>query len=305
MTPSGPLMHRRRQLARTLVALVALAVTLTSALVAGGARSADRPGSIVFVRGHAVWTMRADGTGAHRLRRNIDVSELAWSSDGRKLAFLTADGISVMDAAGKRVTTVFTPGEDLSAPRSPTWSPDGQTIAFTAYSNDDRDIWLVDVAGKNLRRLALTPGRFETQVDWSPTGGRLAVTDGGWVSDIWVVNTNGAYLRILTPGRLEGLDPDWSPGGRRIAYTRWSGTGYENEIVVVGADGRSRARLTNNVEDDRNPSWSSDGRKITYQRMYPLQGYPAEIRVVNPNGTGARLLTGNAWEPAWQPVPLP
>src|SRR3972149_3972474 len=87
-----------------LVAVVGLAGTLGPAVLVGGARSAsEASGLIAFARLDGVYVMRADGSGARPLWRGSWApsawpTDVAWSGDGRRLAFATSGAIRVMNA---------------------------------------------------------------------------------------------------------------------------------------------------------------------------------------------------------------
>ena len=116
-----------------------------------------------------VFTMFADGNGRANLTNNpADNSGPAWSPDGKQIAFTsTRDGrpqIYVMPApgggpdanAGGSAPRRVSQGE--AADFSPTWSPDGNWIAFASYRGGSTDLYMMDLSGGNVTRLTQTGG---------------------------------------------------------------------------------------------------------------------------------------------------
>ena len=139
--------------------------------------SSDRDGGYF-----AIYVMDADGKNQIQLTDHpVDDEDPSWSPDGQRIAFArlrrideTQDGwhvtsaIYVMDADGKNQTqlTDYT----LSA-WDPSWSPDGQRIAFD--SARDGSIYVMDADGKNQTRLTDHPAT-DWNPSWSPDGQRIA-----------------------------------------------------------------------------------------------------------------------------------
>jgi len=307
-----------RHLGVWLVVLIGLAVALASALLVGSARSAShaQEGLIAFKRSDGIYLMRPDGSHVRPLKRArgspvAHALDLEWSPDGSRLAFAAEDTIWAMDADGSDLVRFALP-EGATAAMSPTWSPEGREIAYTAYQEGDRDIWVVSADGSEQRRLVRTPDAWEAGVDWSPSGGKLAVVSDGWVPRLWIMNADGTNRQRLTgrgsTGRVfEAFEPEWSPDGRRIAFAGDMGSGYD--IYVIGLDGRPAVRLTTNFAvPDRSPTWSPDGRRIAFTRLSGLTDRSQEIHVMNADGTEAKRLTKNKVaerSPAWQPGAAP
>ena len=321
--PAVPLRRPRRDL--RLVALVALAGALAPALLAGGARSAgDALGLIAFKRADGIYVMRADGSHIGALRRGSVASRatgLAWSPDGRRLAFASGLGIWVMDADGSDLVRLVRPSAEAGQMLvSATWSPDGKKLAYSAKSGGNRDVWSVNADGSGSRRLRETDPAWEWEVDWSPAGDRLAYVDGlGWFLQLWVMNADGSNpTNAIWPRfSVTSQQPHWAPDGRRIAFVRSppSANTREEELYLVDPSSGRQVRLTRNSVSDRHPSWSTDGSRIAFVRgsvdPQPCIGCPlerrgpAEIYVMNADGTGLTRLTHdrlNEADPAWQPV---
>ncbi len=96
-----------------------------------------------------------------------------------------------------------------------------------------------------------------------------------------------------------GAHPDWSPDGKKIAFTSFS-TGDGGEIFVMNADGSGQTNLTQNPAQDQYPAWSPDGTKIAFSSS---RSGNSEIFVMNADGTGLTLLATGELNvaPSWSP----
>jgi Tol biopolymer transport system component len=71
-----------------------------------------------------------------------EVRRMAWTRDGRKLAYSTKEGIFILDLANGKIEKIAT-GLDAE-PGSLSWSPDGERIAFAAAKGGDYELWLME-----------------------------------------------------------------------------------------------------------------------------------------------------------------
>ena len=193
---------------------------------------------------------------------------------------------------------------------NPTWSPDGQQIAFTrneevgeylTYSEDD--VFVMDADGDNVRQL--TPergGRHALRPSWSPDGREIAFVLGRSVpsgyprfGDLFVIDVDGGDLRRLTKGGRASL-PEWSPDGREIVFMRAEGVSTSSpnqDLYVVDAAGGEPRRLTRTPRlYETTPAWSPDGSRIAFTRWTNLGQSDGKsvVYIINRDGTGERLI---------------
>jgi Tol biopolymer transport system component/DNA-binding winged helix-turn-helix (wHTH) protein len=185
----------------------------------------------------------------------------------------------------------------------PAASPDGQRVAFTSERDGRRRIWLTHLA--NGGETPLTSGPADTDARFSPDGASILFTrvDAG-VETLYRVAASGGEPRRLLERAMNG---DWSPDGRRLAYT-WLAHGERPAYVlgVAGADGGEPKELAL-VEATwmSPPRWSPDGRWIAAAQVQGSARNWSALVVDAASGEQRRLRPpprlGSMSVPAWSP----
>lgn len=296
-------------------------------LLVGGARPAGRaPGSIAFARADGIYTMAVDGSDVRRLMHvsgagPVPIRWLAWSHDGKRLAYWMRGQIWVMNADGTQnkalvgtPTTRFGGGLGAASPASPTWSPDGRRIAYTD-GYESRSLWVTNADGSGKHQVA-TLGRYPAvELDWSPSGRRFAFTRWEWgesASDLNLMDADGRHQRLLRPAPVGfAANPDWSPDGRDLAFTHHGDRRTNATQIAVVSPGHALRRLTTGPASSFDPAWSPDGRQIAFVVGPAVEGLTStlragnEIYLMDADGTHLRRLTNNRIgeaSPAWRPT---
>jgi Tol biopolymer transport system component/imidazolonepropionase-like amidohydrolase len=182
----------------------------------------------------------------------------ALSPDGRSLAIDVLGALWTLDVAGGRASRILEDGYDAHAP---SWSPDGQRLAFQAYRHNTWNIWTINRDGSGLRQE--TSGAFDDrEAIWSPDGSRLAFSsDRSGNYDIWTLSLADAALQQITRNDSNEFMPAWSPDGRDLAYV----SDREARGLYATTPGTARERLIQaDARTIASPSWSRDGVSIAY-----------------------------------------
>jgi TolB protein len=172
-----------------------------------------------------------------RALRGVARTKLTFASDRDREKILTTVEdrdvkevyIADYDGANQRRITV---NRTLSI--TPTWAPDGRSIAYTSYVRGFPTIFISYIyEGKRDE-----PTRGGTQnwlPAWSPDGTKIAFTsnrDGN--PELYVMNRDGSGLRRVTNHPAIDTTPTWSPTGTQIAFTSDRAGGPA--IYIIGAE---------------------------------------------------------------------
>ncbi|MFC1851843.1 BamA/TamA family outer membrane protein [candidate division CSSED10-310 bacterium] len=199
-----------------------------------------------------------------------DGRNLAWSPDARSLALVVKregqNEIFLINALSGKVIDIIQ--LDLTNVSSPTFTPDGLTIAFAAYDETGQsDIFLYHMSDSSITRVTNDPYIDEFPA-LAPDGKRLVYcSEREDIFQLVLVHPlpEGAPL-LLTNADYDHYTPAWSADNQKIIFI--GNKDSIDNIFEIDLKGMEMRQLTNTYTGYAYPQYSPDGEKIYFETYY-------------------------------------
>lgn len=242
-----------------------------------------------------------------------------WSPDGTQIVFISdrdggsgdiytqtvACGGLFAACAAQTVRITNNPGGDYY----PTWSPDGQHIAFVSDQFGYGEIFVADLVGGVPLRLTENDAH-DVNPAWSPDGAQIAFAsnrDNPDDVDLYMMTPDGGSVRHILENPGYEFAPSWSLDGQRIAFGTFD-AGGNRQLAILDLESITFERLLDDRGNDDTPDFSPDGQTLAFM-SYPQSGN-AEVFIMRLACVGGRAVCAQrltffpGWDadPHWRPV---
>ena len=198
----------------------------------------------------------------------------AWSPSGEAIVFVSdrddievcpefrgaCDDVFVLDVETGDVANVT---RRFTTDGEPTWSPDGEWIAFSSSRDGELHVFVTRPDGgeaANVSRSGEIARSRDREYDpaWSPDGRSISFVRRWNLQAVrWSIEVTdpqgGEQIELVEESNQRKMSPTWSPDGRHLAYALRDG------IVVMDADGtNARVLVAEALRDDGHLAWEPD-----------------------------------------------
>lgn len=160
--------------------------------------------------------------------------------------------------------------------RYPSWSPDGNTVAYWSDQDGEYELWLSQPGSDApAKKITNYNKGFRYHIFWSPDSKKLVFIDQAMKIKM-VDATNGSSTDVdqalrFMHGGCEGFRVSWSPDSRWFTYSR-DLDNYHNAVFIYDAKNKKNQQVTDGYYNCENPVFDAEGKYLflaTNQNFIP------------------------------------
>jgi subtilase family serine protease/Tol biopolymer transport system component/fibronectin type 3 domain-containing protein len=180
-----------------------------------------------------------------------------WFADGKRFGYLSFDDnnsyrVGIYDVSTN--TSQFATNDDDPYEDYPSWSTEGDKVAFQREIDGVSSLWIKDFVSGELSQVPSNSATFSL----SPDGSRLAYFDNLSLSVLDLVK--GTVIPVSDA--TDGISLSWSPDNRKLSYVSLQDSRYD--IGVFDSVAQTATRITDSSTSKFSPVWSPDGSRVAF-----------------------------------------
>ncbi len=193
----------------------------------------------------------------------------------RSMAISPSGSRIVMDYRGDILTLPAEKGDPRNITETtgvhekyPSWSPDGQFIAYFSDESGEYELHIRQQDGKgDVKKLKMTGTGFYAFPEWSPDSRHICYSDNA--RNLYLADVASGAIRkidsdeIYIPGAFREMFSDWSPDSKWILYTKVLKTNFR-KIMLYSLDQQKSFPVTDGLSDASDPVFDPDGSYLYF-----------------------------------------
>ncbi len=201
----------------------------------------------------------------------FDEKNPSWSSDKKYIVYATNDGkLNIINITTLEIQPIPV-GKNTASKMHPDFSSDDKQIAFSQFipgKGDDTELKKFHIETKKFNKIHDQPSTQVWPV-WSPDGSRLVYANihctpacGRTIQELWIADPQGGWARQLLTTSSLCQQPDWSPDGKKIAFSSDKSGNFD--IWILSLKEWNLEQITTHDSMDTSPAWSPDEKKLAF-----------------------------------------
>ncbi len=217
------------------------------------------------------------------------------SPDGKRAIFeARGELFNVPAQNGPTINLTKTSGV---AERHPSWSPDGNKVAYWSDMYGEYELTIKDLDKPSEEKKLTSYGKgYRYNLYWSPNSKMLAFIDQSMKINVFDIEKDKTIkidqALYYMHGGLMGFRPSWSPDSRWLAYSRDT-KGQSSAIFLFDSKEEKTHQLTTGYYADSDPAFDPDGKFLYFSTNRTLTPVYSDFgnTWIYPNSTNIALAT--------------
>ena len=207
------------------------------------------------------------------------IQHVAISPDGNRVLLEARGDVFSMPSENGFVKNITHTTNDNE--RYPSWSPDGNTIAYWSDASGENELWLSQAGKESTPKKITNYGSgFGYSIFWSPDSKKLVFIDQAMKIKMVDVATGTTTevdqaLRFMHGG-CEGFVVSWAPDSRWFTYTR-DLYNYHNAAFIYDAQNKKRMQVTDGFYNCGSTVFDTEGKYLYLTSNQSFSPYYSDI----------------------------
>jgi eukaryotic-like serine/threonine-protein kinase len=202
-------------------------------------------------------------------RALLGVRDVRLSPDNKRVAFARGTDVWTLDLERKTKTRITF---DQQVIQEPSWSPDGQSLIFSALvtsGGGNVEIRSKSADGSGPEKVLVQQNNYHSP-GWSPDGKYITYLwgEGEKMVSLWIKPVNGdakPVAAVQPPSAQSNLSAyRISPDSHLVAYAS-DESGQQDVYITTFPEGKGKWRVSAN--SGAYPAWSGDGKELFFKNL--------------------------------------